>query len=213
MLESLNVEKGSQRDLRNISNHFCEEMEFTLGMPLHSAPVNIQIDIEYSQGSKVGRIEGTYPTAALLGRSISSEDLVVEVDTDFGDLEGTSHENGTKKIINCITSEFTHGDLGPSHNHCLIQMFKHEAQGRGCVGHCVRSMANDEPFVVIVVISHGPRHLLLIFEGYTAGVDEVVIFKHSELYSILEWSQRRNQGILICDFMFSRELLIPELLV
>ena len=79
-------EKGRKSDLSDIRAHVSEDLEGSLAVLENAVPLHGQVHVEDGERRHVGSIKSFHLARAAFRCAIPSEDLVVEVDDNFGDL-------------------------------------------------------------------------------------------------------------------------------
>ena len=133
-------------------------------MMLHDAvPINGQINVKDGQWRHVRRLKGLHFARASLRGPVSSQDLIVEVDDDLGNLKGPSDHQSAKQVVIRITTELRNRNLRASNDHSLVQVLKHKAESASCECHRISAVNDDKAVIVLVVLFNdvGHRNLVL----------------------------------------------------
>ena len=76
--------------MRNVRVHVFEDFELATMMLHDAVPINGQINVKDGQWRHVRRLKGLHFARASLRGPVSSQDLIVEVDDNLGNLKGPS---------------------------------------------------------------------------------------------------------------------------
>ena len=115
----------------------------------------------YAGGGEYGIIERTESVEVFgidFGGAVAAHQVILEKDAHFR-YKGTSAGmprcgdlDTRQQVLLAVRTEHADGKLRPGEDDGLVEPFEHEAEGRCCVGHGVRSMKDDKagvPFVVV----------------------------------------------------------------
>lgn len=111
-----------------------------------------------SQSGVVERPEGVEVFSIDFGGAVAAHQFVFEEDAYFGHdrgavgMLGGGNLDGGDEILLAVGAQGTDGELRSGKDDGLRQVFEHEAEGGGGVGHGVRAMQDDETIEVVVIV-------------------------------------------------------------
>lgn len=88
-----------------------------------------------------------------------------------------SNGQGAQQVINCIISRLADGNLRPSDNDGLLQVFNHKRQSAGSVGHCICPMQDNEGIILVIDFLDFAQYHVESVNAHVGGVDEILQFK------------------------------------
>lgn len=117
---------------------------------------------------------------------VATEQLVVEVDADFGDVKVTSNDECTQEILTAIRTRFRNGDLkgGVAQHNSFItnlragnndgfpEVLHHKGECARGVRQSVGAMQNDEAVVCLIRLPNVLRNPNPVVERHVATVQQ-----------------------------------------
>ena len=116
-----------------------------------------EVDAGGGKGGVVIAEEGIEFGGTYLGAAVATVEVVLEEETDLGDerFAARGEFEGTDDVLAAIAADDTHRKLAAGEDDRLGEVFEHEAERRGGVGHSVGAMEDDEAIIVVVLAFDG----------------------------------------------------------
>ena len=111
----------------------------------------LNVDSHGSNGLHIWRVERIQTIRAHFSDTIAPEEAVTKVASDLRNDVGPSHDESSEEIITAIRPRLKERDLRASDDDALSQILHHEGQSGCSVGHCVRSMKDNETIKSFIV--------------------------------------------------------------
>ena len=125
----------------------------------------------------VERLKGVELLGALFGGTVATQQMASEIDAHLG-YEGmpflilrSSDLYGGNQVFLAIGAQLTDRQLGACEDDRLCQVLEHVGEGRGGIGHRIRTMQHHETVVTVVVVGDTMGDIRPAGRGHVAGVD------------------------------------------
>ena len=118
------------------------------------------VDTGFHQMRIVERLKSVEFLGALLGRTISAKQMSAKVDADFWYLGmsvgifGCCNLNAGDEILLAVGPQLSYRQLRARENDRFGKILQHIGEGRGGVGHRVRSVQHHKTVIIVVVIGN-----------------------------------------------------------
>lgn len=116
------------------------------------------VDADLGEWGIIERAECVEVFGVDFGGAVAAHQFVLEEDADFGDDGGAvgmfsgGYLDGGDEVFLSVGAEHTDGELRTGQDDGLCQVFEHEAEGRGGIGHGVGAVQDDEAVEAVVVV-------------------------------------------------------------
>ena len=143
----------------------------------HQVAVIENVDASLYQVWVVERLEGVELFSALLGGTVAAQQMTAEVDTYLRYHGVTvvvfcrSYLYAGDEVLLTVGSQLSDGQLRPREDNGLGEVLQHVGEGRGGIGHRVRTMQYHKAIVVVVVVADDVAQVCPQFRRHIAGVD------------------------------------------
>ena len=124
----------------------------------HAVAVVDDVDASIDEVGIVERLEGVELLSTLLGGTVATQQVTIEIDANLwhhgmaiGILGGCNLDRGDEVLLT-VGAQLSDGQLGTCEDDWLGQILQHVGEGRGGIGHRVRTMQHHEAIVVVVMI-------------------------------------------------------------
>ena len=128
------------------------------------------------QRGEVVRAEGIEAFGVDFHGAVAAQQAAFEEDTHLRHhgspvliLCGGNFDAG-QEIFLAVGAQLSDGELRAGDDNGFAEVFEHETQGRGCVGHRVRAVQQHEAVVGIVMVGNDMRHLHPVARFHVAGI-------------------------------------------
>ena len=118
--------------------------------------------------------------------------------TGTSDVVRSRQQHGRDQIIPSVAAQLVKRDLGAGENHWLFQVFQHERQRRGRVGHGIGPVHDDKTVVVSILLRDQRADLVPLLHGDVRGIQNrrhllKVPFRHARMPQLGDFVERSLQ--------------------
>ena len=125
----------------------------------------------------VERFEGLELVGTLLGGAVATQKLSVEIDAHLRYAGMSlfvlccSYLDGGDEVLLAVCAQHADGQLGASEDDGLGKVLEHVGEGRGGVGHGVRSVQHHKAVEVVIMVGDDVRQFRPACRCHVAGID------------------------------------------
>ena len=134
------------------------------------------VDADFGQRRVVVGTEGAQGFGAAFGGAVGAEKPVLEIERHFGDLGPVADArsgdfDGRDEVLAPVGAQHADRDLAPGENHRFAEVFEHETQRRGRVGHGVGAVQDYEAVVVGIAFDDDIANAHPVARAHIGAVD------------------------------------------